>query len=119
MCCHCGCGLLPPQWPVERLYTLRILIGEPLMITSAARCEKHNRKVKGKRGSIHVPFNKRTGISRDWGGGAFDILADKNLQIKIISYALKCGFTGFGLAQKFIHIDDADRPKALTYWTYS
>jgi hypothetical protein len=64
-----------------------------------------------------MPAKLRTGMARTWGGGAFDILADASLQIEIIAAALKCGFTGFGIADKFIHIDDAARGK-LTKWNY-
>jgi len=115
--CHCGCGLLPPVSSVERLYALRILMHQALPISSAARCRKHNLAIKGGIGSIHLPIENRRGFSKDWGGGAFDILADHDLQIWIISNALKCGFTGYGLAETYIHIDDAARPNR-TYWTY-
>jgi len=117
MSCHCGCGLKPPDDSVERLYALRILLHKPMQISSGARCKKQNAKCGGKPGSIHLPDKLRTGLARTWGGGAFDILADASLQIEIIAAALKCGFTGFGIADKFIHIDDAQRPK-LTMWKY-
>jgi zinc D-Ala-D-Ala carboxypeptidase len=115
--CHCGCQLKPPDESVERLYALRILLHKPLQISSAARCKKQNAKCGGKPGSAHMPAKLRTGIARTWGGCGFDVLADDSLQIEIIAVALKCGFTGFGIAKTFIHIDDAARPK-LTKWNY-
>lgn len=118
LCCHCGCGLMPSQEAVERLYALRILLRRELPISSAARCRKQNGVAGGKAGSIHLPPTVRIGASAEWGGGAFDILADKDLQIAIIAAALKCGFVGFGTANRYIHIDDAARPGGLTYWKY-
>jgi len=116
--CHCGvCGLLPPIESVERLYALRKILGVPLPISSAARCKKQNRASGGKASSIHLPHDMRVGAAREWGGGAFDIVANTDLQIQIIKAGLICGFLGFGLADKYIHIDDANRPK-LTMWRY-
>jgi hypothetical protein len=119
LACRCGCGLLPPNGAVERLYALRVLLLRTIQVSSAARCRKHNKKEGGKPGSIHMPPSMRTATAAVYGGGAFDIIADTALQIQIISYGLRCGFTGFGLAKNYIHIDDAVRPNGLTYWRYA
>jgi len=115
--CHCGCGLLPDIKDVERLYVVRMLLKKPMAITSSARCAEHNKASGGKPGSIHLPASLRNGISSSWGGGAFDISANKEFQMEILEKALIAGFKGFGLAKNFIHIDCADRPQ-ITYWTY-
>jgi zinc D-Ala-D-Ala carboxypeptidase len=117
LCCHCGCGLLPPQRSVERLYALRLAIHKPLAITSGARCRKRNRAVGGKQGSVHLAEDVRRGVSKDWGGGAFDILADDVLKVEIIAAARPLGFMGFGIAKNYIHIDDARRP-CVAVWRY-
>jgi len=115
--CHCGCGLLPPQSSIERLYALRLTLHRPLLITSGARCRRQNRAVGGKPGSLHLPQDVRRGASREYGGAAFDILADDALKVEIIAAAMPLGFTGFGIAKGFLHIDDGHRPM-LTVWRY-
>lgn len=115
--CHCGCGLLPPQRSVERLYALRLALHRPLPVSSAARCRTYNASVGGKVGSIHLPEDERRGESSGWGGAAFDIIADYELQVEIIAKAIPLGFLGFGIAKTYIHIDDAKRPM-LASWRY-
>jgi len=115
--CHCGCGLLPEQHSVERLYLLRFKLDEVMQVSSAARCRKHNKAAGGKSGSIHLPPDLRSGDSLSWGGQGWDILGDKSKQLRIIKVALQCGYRGFGFAKTFIHIDDAKRPDPI-YWTY-
>lgn len=116
--CHDGCGLLPPIESVERLYVVRIKIRKPMAVSSASRCPKHNKKVGGKSGSIHLPPEFRSGESESWGGGAFDIsTTSKAFKMEIMTAAIYAGFTGFGIADDFLHIDDANRPH-ITYWTY-
>ena len=115
--CHCGCGLMPPEHSIERLYALRMVLRYPFPISSGARCVTHNRAIKGKQGSIHLPEDLRAGDSKTWGGGAFDILIPQSKQGEFIAYAIACGFTGIGIARDFIHIDDAHRP-SIQSWIY-
>jgi hypothetical protein len=89
----------------------------PLPVSSAARCRKQNFAAGGSLGSIHLPVENRRGFSKEWGGGAFDIIANDNLKIKIIDAALRCGFRGFGIGLNYIHVDDAAR-KELTMWRH-
>jgi uncharacterized protein YcbK (DUF882 family) len=116
--CKCGCGLMPSAGSVERLYALRILYGKPMTVTSAARCKAHNAKVKGASGSTHVPAKDRAGVSSGWGGQGFDIrVSGVRELVEIARLALSCGFRGIGIAETFIHIDDAARPD-VTFWDY-
>ena len=115
--CHCGCGLLPQQKDVECLYALRIKVNVPFPVSSAARCKKYNRSIGGKAGSIHLPESHRRGNSSGWGGGAFDIVADADLQAKIYAAGILVGFMGFGFGDTFIHIDNAKRPR-VAVWRY-
>jgi hypothetical protein len=100
-----------------RLYAVRALVGLPMPITSGARCKAHNKASGGKPGSIHLPANLRSGVSAGWAGQAWDILAKPAMQARILSAAILCGFRGFGFADGFIHIDDANR-NDITYWRY-
>jgi hypothetical protein len=70
----------------------------------------------GKRGSLHLPEDVRVGASKEWGGAAFDILADPTLQVEIIARAVPLGFTGIGQAATFVHLDDGHPD--LTVWRY-
>lgn len=115
--CRCGCKILPPEKSVRRLYAVRLILQKPMPISSAARCWKHNVAVGGKPGSIHLPPDKRRRNSSEWGGGAFDIIATPGFQMEIVEAAIFCGFTGFGFADTFLHLDDAERPE-ITRWTY-
>jgi len=115
--CRCGCGLLPNRESVERLYIVRMIVKRTMIVSSAARCLKHNKKVKGAQGSIHLLPGIRKGDSAEWGGAAFDIVADADLQADIYGAALQAGFRGFGFASNFIHIDDAHRPR-ISRWVY-
>lgn len=118
LACHCGCGLLPIERSVERLYVVRCMLRKPLPISSAARCKVQNAIAGGKVGSIHLMPTLRKGNSAKLGGGAFDIIAKPSFQAEIYAAALLAGFKGFGFADTFIHIDDADRPD-VTIWRYT
>jgi len=114
--CKCGCGTMPPQSSIYRLYALRLLWGGPLVVNSAARCKAHNAAVKGKAGSTHMPDKDRAGSVR--GGGAFDISTRGIDQRKLEAVAVRCGFTGIGEAKTFLHLDDANRA-SITKWIYT
>jgi hypothetical protein len=119
LACKCGCGTLPPERTIERLYALRLILGRPLIINSGARCPKHNAKVNGAAGSIHMPSIFRLGESVTWGGGAFDIAVKNNDEKELlVNTAHLCGFQGIGIGLHFVHIDDALRPK-ITKWQYN
>ncbi len=105
--CRCGCGKIADYRAAERLYVVRVLLGAPLIITSAARCLTHNIAVGGKPSSKHIL------------GRAFDIHFSANRQNERPLFVELCkmaGFTGFGFADTFIHIDDAH--KKITDWDY-
>jgi len=53
--CSCGCGLdnISTQL-IDPLQRLRDHLGLVVTITSGIRCPKHNRKVKGAKGSFHL-----------------------------------------------------------------
>ncbi len=94
MQCRCGCGKTVSSRLLTMLETLRIIVGFPLMVTSGARCEQHNRDEKGYPNSWHLP------------GDAVDIVCTNSFKrYKIIYNAIMLGFTGIGIHDKFIHLD--------------
>lgn len=99
---------------MDKIELLRIEYNKPLTITSAARCPEHNAKVSGTgKTGPHVT------------GRAIDIAVDRGNAYKLLTLALKAGFTGIGLRQKgegrFVHLDDLPNAQGQprpTLWTY-
>jgi uncharacterized protein YcbK (DUF882 family) len=109
--------MLPRLEFMEKIETLRLLYGKPLVVTSAARCPEYNASVSktGAKGP-HT-----TGRAIDFGISGHDAH-------KLLSLALSMPhFTGIGIAQRgphkerFLHFDDlpnADgQPRPWT-WSY-
>ena len=94
MDCGCGCEKTVAPELLVRLEALRTLLDKPLLVTSGARCETHNREVGGRPGSWHLK------------GLAVDIsCVDSELRGEIIRLAGLLGFNGIGVAKNFIHLD--------------
>lgn len=112
--CKCGCGMLPKQDFMDKVELLRLSVGFPLPVTSAARCPDHNSKVSGTgRTGPHVT------------GRAIDFGVDGGRAWSLLSVAMAMGFTGIGVQQKgggrFIHIDDLPNGPGCprpTVWSY-
>lgn len=96
---------------MERVETLRLLYGKPLVVTSAARCPEYNAKVSG------------TGrIGPHTTGRAIDFGVSRADAHKLLSLAFSMPhFTGVGVNQKgdkrFIHLDDLTDGRP-TVWSY-
>ena len=106
MDCHCGCGKTVSPELLVRLEALRSMLGQPLSVTSGARCEAHNRKIGGATNSWHMK------------GLAVDIACvDSRLRGDIIRLAGILGFNGIGVAKTYIHLDlqPADRRRCWLY----
>lgn len=121
--CKCGCGMLPRQELMWTLKDLRQFYGRKIVVSSGARCEKHDSEIGGK--GEHAL------------GQAADILvfgSEAFLLLKAIftynhSYLSKENGTqinriGFGqkgdLIKRFIHIgisNDISLPNP-TIWSY-
>ncbi len=94
MDCGCGCKKTVAPELLVRLEALRALIDKPLSVTSGARCETYNRKVRGKPRSWHLK------------GLAADIAcSDSKLRMEIVRNASNLGFNGIGPAKTFVHLD--------------
>lgn len=98
---------------LNRLQVARDLYGEPITLSSAYRCDKHNKEVGGHKLSTHVT------------GHAFDIVCSHAESYKIIAVLIAAGFTRIGVAQKgdlgkrFIHGDDSPNTEFdMTLWSY-
>ena len=86
---------------------LRDAVGEPLTISSAFRCAKHNKEVGGKPDSAHLR------------GLAVDIAcSDSRLRFLLIKQALKLGFVRIGVAGKFLHLDIDGEKATQVIWLY-
>ena len=107
LACRCGCGMLPSEYFVRDLQSLRAACGFPFPMTSGARCEKHNQAEGGAPGSKHLA------------GEAGDIeCTDSGRRYKIVTLAPSHGFHGIGVSKKFVHTDRR-RWERGRLWTYS
>ena len=103
--CHCGCGLLSADDAfVAKLEALEAAYGQKLRISSGYRCPKHNAAVGGAKKSYHMR------------GMAADILvSSRQDRDRLEDLARQEGFTGFGKANSFLHVDTGDPRKPWTY----
>lgn len=108
--CRCvRCDLTEPnqcsQEALSALQALRDAYDKPIVLASAYRCPEHPveaRKSKPGKHNEGVAFD----IAVPWGRD----------RIKLIGLAMVYGFTGFGFANTFLHIDMRDIP---TSWGYN
>ncbi len=105
--CKCGCGTRNiDKEAIRKLQMLRIQIGKPFTINSAARCPKHNWNAGGKMTSRHLSVNSGTFLGVNIiKATAFDISIVGHDAYKLKIAAQQCGFNGIGIARSFIHID--------------
>lgn len=106
--CKCGCGM--DVHPCLKILAdaAREETGDTFVITSGARCEKHNAAEGGSETSSHLK------------GLAMDIKYRDFLHMARIIYGLsKAGFQRIGInrKKKFIHAD-IDTEKDRTIWEY-
>lgn len=91
---------------LSQLDRLRERCGFPFVITSGYRSVKHSAEV-----------NKPTGGGKHTLGIAADIAVNNGVQrMKVVTEAIKLGFTGVGVANGFVHVDIRD--SAPVMWTY-
>ena len=92
---------------MDRLQRLRDILGFSLVVNSGFRDPTHPVEAAKDRPGIHTL------------GRAVDIAAGSQKQFKIMKAAVELGFTGFGFARTFIHIDDLDEAPRPNVWTYN
>lgn len=104
--CRCGCGLHPDGVPDELcslVDAIREELGYPILITSGYRCIKHNAKVGGALGSIHL-----TGKAADLVVYAPKLSPDEYKQIRNKLYYIAMRLNpdgGVGLYNWGVHVD--------------
>lgn len=98
--CHgdrCCDTVLIDEKLVEYLQAIRDHFGKPVTITSAYRCETHNKKIGGATGSRHTK------------GQAADIAVSGVKPAEVAKYAESIGILGIGLYEdkdgNFVHVD--------------
>ena len=92
---------------VRMLEMMRISLGEPMVITSGFRCEKHNEEIGGAPYSAHL-----RGLAAD-----IAILND-SYRYRLLKLAILFDIPRIGIGRTYIHLD-IDR--ALPYpkiWVY-
>ena len=106
--CKCGCGFnIIDQRIINMAQTIRDALGVPVKVNSGCRCDKHNAKVGGVKGSKHTK-----GLAADLScslGAAkmFDTVKALHAQGKLqdLDYCIKY--------KTFIHIDCGGKRKSL------
>jgi len=109
--CKCDRGDKCDAIPMEKetilkLTKVRLDFGKKMIITSAARCLEHNRKIGGADNSFHLI------------GKAVDIKTNSAMHAgQILRLAIKFNFTGIGISKNgFIHLDT--RPSEFVVFGY-
>ncbi len=113
-CHHCGVYAMQPEF-MDKLQALRTEYGKSMKITSGYRCPVHNAKVSTT--GANGPHTT---------GQAVDVQCSGADAYRLMSLAIKHGFTGIGVAQKgphdgrFLHLDTLAAPNypRPNVWTY-
>lgn len=108
--CKCGCGKgtfddMNPKL-LKMLDELRGKAGIPIVLSSAFRCSKHNKKVGGVTNSSHVK------------GMAVDMKCyDGRTRFKILKAAFEVGFRRIEPKSTWIHVDvDPDKTQDTVFY---
>lgn len=107
LACRCGgrfCGGAYWHAPdfLDRLQSLRAASGRPLIVSSAHRCPQWNAAIGG------APLSRHKTM-------AVDVLLRGHDRDALRVMAQAAGFTGFGLAQRFLHLDTRPQPALWFY----
>lgn len=109
LCPCCGHEQMTNSF-ISKLDNARLLLNEPMMITSGYRCKSYNTSLEGAENSRHLY------------GDAVDIQISGVDAARLVAIAVSLGFGGIGirqhgkLSERFIHLDDRKGLPAL--WTY-
>jgi len=108
---HCKCGNCESNTLNNKLVIMlqsaRYKANVPFFISSWNRCEKHNKKVGGKKDSSHLK------------GFAIDIkIHNSRDRFVILKSLIDVGFKRIGIGSNLIHIDIDTTKKEELIWTY-
>lgn len=82
-----------------QLQALRSKYGKPMIISSGYRSPRHSIEASKEKAGVHTM------------GKACDVLVSGEDAMRLLGFAIQCGFTGVGVKQKgssrFIHLDTA------------
>ncbi len=111
-CCSCGCGYaVVDARLLELLTAYRIYFDAPMIITSGARCLKHNAHVGGaapKLDADHQPI-WGTGSQHLWGKAAdFKVKGYKPEEVYDVIDMVMTHWGGLGLYSGWVHVDVRD-----------
>lgn len=110
-CPCCGITYIEQAF-VDMLEMARRVADTPFRINSGCRCRKHNREVGGKEDSAHI-------FDDGLRSCAADIQAtDSATRFKILYSLMLVGFTRFGIADSFIHVDGSKFKPQRVVWLY-
>ena len=105
--CKCDCGYDDISLDlVDRLQSIRDIIGKPLHINSGLRCNNHNAKVGGAWESEHTT------------GEAVDIQCEGSPLRYELLYLLIKKFNRIGIADNFIHVGISKTKDQEVIWIY-
>ncbi|MBQ3456071.1 MAG: DUF882 domain-containing protein [Synergistaceae bacterium] len=106
--CKCGCGHNPiDQRVIDMAQTIRDALGVPVRVNSGCRCEKHNAKSGGVKGSKHIT-GKAADLSCSLGAvKMFETVKKLQAEGKLpdLDYCIRY--------KTFIHIDCGGKRKSL------
>ncbi len=105
--CSCGCGQNAIQ--LELVAKLQIARNEfgPITITSGVRCGEHNQRVGGHKTSSHL------------NGWAADLHCfHSTYRFQLVEALRMAGFSRFGMAISFIHVDCDPNKTPGVIWLY-
>lgn len=116
--CNCCNTFQLAEGVLQKLEELRGELGQVMLLTSAARCRKHNKSVGGHSRSLHVfdkPHHKTGGCC------AFDVKkTSEEFAAKLIKLAWLKGWS-IGISNSFIHIDRrsdfTELPQTMFYYS--
>lgn len=92
---------------IDDLITARTFANIPFIITSAWRCEKHNKEVGGSETSSHLQ------------GTAVDISTpDSRTRFRVIYGLIHGGFKRIGVGTNFVHADTDHNKDEDILWLY-
>ena len=102
LACPCCGELCVLERALDAIQRLRDALAAPLVIDSGHRCALHNARVGG------APLSQHKAL-------AFDVRLDGHDPMALRAAARATGFTGFGYANTFLHLDVRARP---AHWFY-
>jgi uncharacterized protein YcbK (DUF882 family) len=107
--CSCGCDCVPVSIQMALVTKLQRARNEfgPITITSGVRCPEYNKKIGGHQNSSHL------------NGWAADLHCFHSYyRFQLIEALKMAGFSRFGIAKLFVHVDCDPNKTPGVIWLY-